>query len=153
MPSLFSSSSSNTTNQNGTSTVGTSGASSSTPTFSSGLQSLMDSLQGYSTQSMTNPSAQLAPIQSAGLDQINQQYATAPDTGSAQLPSRGLRNTASRPSRPDSDRRRRPEQSAVRHRSGHGFGPAREPRLRQLRTDGKFAGEGGQRESRRPVEF
>src|ERR1035441_8254141 len=89
MPSLFSSSSSNTTNQNGTSTVGTSGASSSTPTFSSGLQSLMDSLQGYSTQSMTNPSAQLAPIQSAGLDQINQQYATAPDTVSAQLASRG----------------------------------------------------------------
>jgi hypothetical protein len=49
----------------------------------------MDSLQGYSTQSMTNPSAQLAPIQSAGLDQINQQYATAPDTVSAQLASRG----------------------------------------------------------------
>lgn len=89
MPTLFQSSTNNTSSNSGTSSSSVGGTTSSTPTFSSGLQSLMDSLQNYSTQSMSNPTAQLAPIQNAGLDQINQQYASVPNTVSTQLASRG----------------------------------------------------------------
>ena len=88
MPGLTGSS----TNTNNSSTQsGSSGgttASSSLPTFN-GLNDLMGQLASYSSSSMSNPSAQLAPIRNAGLDQINQSYASAPDTVTQQLASRG----------------------------------------------------------------
>lgn len=49
----------------------------------------MNQLQNYATNSITNPSAQLQPIYSAGLDQINQSYAGVPQSVTQQLASRG----------------------------------------------------------------
>lgn len=91
MSSLTGSSSNTNTTNNGqtSSTLSGATAGSSTPTFSPSLQALMNQLAGYSTQSMTNPSAQLQPIQNAGLDQINQAYSTAPQVAATQLASRG----------------------------------------------------------------
>lgn len=88
MPGLISSGTSNTSATSNTSSTGNTGASSSVPTFN-GLNDLMGSLSSYASSSMTNPTATLAPIRNAGLDQINQEYASAPDTVTQQLASRG----------------------------------------------------------------
>lgn len=83
---LNNTSTTNTSNQSNSAVIG---STTSSPTFSPQLQSLMDNLQGYSTESMNDPTKQLAPIRNAGLDQINQEYASVPNTVSTQLASRG----------------------------------------------------------------
>lgn len=90
MPGLTSNSTSTNTSTNSTASGSSGGttASSSLPTFN-GLNDLMGSLAAYSSSSMSNPSAQLAPIRNAGLDQINQEYANVPNTVTQQLSSRG----------------------------------------------------------------
>ncbi len=49
----------------------------------------MQQLQAYSQQSVNDPTAALAPIRQAGLQQINQSYAGVPQQVTQQLASRG----------------------------------------------------------------
>lgn len=55
----------------------------------------MTSLANYSTQSTTNPTAALAPIRNAGLQQINSTYAGVPAQVSRQLAARGYGSSGS----------------------------------------------------------
>jgi hypothetical protein len=50
----------------------------------------MGQLSDYSTNSMNNPTAQLAPIRNAGLSNINMEYNNAPQQVTQQLASRGF---------------------------------------------------------------
>ena len=49
----------------------------------------MQSLLGYSNQSMTDPMAAMAPMRNAGLQNINASYANVPGQISSQMASRG----------------------------------------------------------------
>jgi len=49
----------------------------------------MQSLLSYSQQSMTDPTAAMAPMRNAGLANINQSYANVPGQVSSQMASRG----------------------------------------------------------------
>jgi hypothetical protein len=75
----------------GSQTTNTSGSTSAsaTPTFSPQLQQLMTNLLNYSSTSMSNPTAALKPVENAGLNSINQTYATAPATVAKNMASRG----------------------------------------------------------------
>lgn len=97
MSSLFNNTSTTNTSGN-TNTVGTSNATSSSstnPTFSPQMQELMDQLAQYSSSSMTNPMALFAPVQQAGLQAINESYASAPKTVAQQMASRGYGSSGS----------------------------------------------------------
>jgi len=85
MSSLLNSTKTTNTTQTGATTA----AASTTPTFSPDLQQLMNNLLNYSSTSMSDPTAALKPIQNAGLNSINQTYATAPGTVAQQMAKRG----------------------------------------------------------------
>jgi hypothetical protein len=92
---------STTTNTNSNSNTATSGQSnstasqSSTPTFSPQLQQMMNQLLSYSASSMSNPMQMLAPIQNAGLQSINQSFASVPSQVAQQMASRGYGSSGS----------------------------------------------------------
>src|ERR1035441_1164978 len=77
-------------NQNSTSSSSGTSTSSTTPTFSPEMQVLMGQLGDYSTNSMNNPTAMLAPIRNSGLSNINQEYNGVPQQVTQQLASRGF---------------------------------------------------------------
>lgn len=60
-----------------------------TPTMTPEMQALMDKLSSYSSESMDNPTAGMAPIKNAATDQINRNYMDIPNRLSSQFASRG----------------------------------------------------------------
>jgi hypothetical protein len=59
------------------------------------LQALMSQMLGYSQTAMNNPTAALAPIRNAGLQSINQTYASAPGQVAKQMAARGYGSSGS----------------------------------------------------------
>lgn len=77
-----------TTSQS-TSNGNVAGQSSTGVTLTPEMQQMMQMLQAYSSKSMSDPTAALAPIRNAGLQGINQSYAAVPGQVAQQLASRG----------------------------------------------------------------
>ena len=69
--------------------------SSTTPTMTPEMQALQDQLSKYSSDSMSNPEAGMAPIKNAATDQINRNYMNAPARLSSQFGSRGYGSSGS----------------------------------------------------------
>jgi hypothetical protein len=63
--------------------------SSTTPTLSPEMKALQDRLAAYSNDEMVDPSKGLAPIRTAGLDNINRTFMDIPSRLSSQFASRG----------------------------------------------------------------
>lgn len=79
----------------GTTAGNTSGTSSTGVTLTPEMQQMMQMLQAYSSQSMTDPTAALAPIRNAGLQAINQSYAAVPGQVAQQMANRGYGSSGS----------------------------------------------------------
>ena len=79
----------------GSSSGSTSGSSSSTPTLSPELQAVMQQLLGHAQQQMNDPTAAMAPIRNAGLQNINQTYADVPNQVASQMSRRGYGSSGS----------------------------------------------------------
>lgn len=69
--------------------------SSTTPTLTPQMQALMDQLAGYSTDSMNNPGAGLAPIKNAAIDNVNRNYMSVGSRLNKGFASRGYGSSGS----------------------------------------------------------
>ena len=63
--------------------------STTTPTFSPEMQSLMDRLSEFSSSSMTNPMATFDPMRAPAIDKINKSYDMMPQQVATQMSRRG----------------------------------------------------------------